>query len=168
MSEILQRSIQLEEKGFQYYTESAAKIKNSLGKRTLERLANDEKNHIQRFTDIYTALTQQKLDQVKILNVAPTTFDEIFNRLHDQLQGAIEDMKDVGVDDAEIIEMAIDLESHTKFFYQEAARKAEQAELKKFYEMLAAEEQAHYDVLRKAADFLNDPSLFFGMGDSRR
>jgi rubrerythrin len=168
MADILQRSIQLEEKGYQYYMESSVKVKNSLCKRTLERLASDEKQHIRRFTEIYNALSEQRLDQVKIEVISPTTFDEIFKRLAQQLKGAVDEMTEVGVDDTEALEMALDLENHTRFFYQDAAKKADNPKLKEFYQLLAAEEQAHYDVLRKSIDFMQDPSLFFAMGDSRR
>lgn len=165
---IIEKSIQLEEKGFQYYTESAAKVKNSLGKRTLERLANDEKNHIKRFKQIFEAVSNQKVDDLDLGSVPPTTFDEIFNRLQDQLDNAVEEMSETGVDDAEVIEMALDLENTTKFFYEEAAKKTDIPKVKKLYEMLAKEEQAHYDVLRKMLEFFDDPSLFFGMAGSQR
>lgn len=168
MAEILLRSIQLEEDGFQYYTDAAKKVKNSLGRRMLERLANDEKSHIRRFAEIYNALTNQQIVNVQMEQVAPTTFDEIFNRLKEQLEGALDELKDVGVDDAEVIEMAIDLENTTRFFYQDAAKKANDPKVKKLYEMLAIEEEAHYDVLRKSLEFLNDPSMFFGMGGRQR
>ncbi len=166
MNVILQTAIQMEEKGYKYYTESSQRIKNSLGKRMLERLANDEKNHIKRFTDMFNALTNNSIDKVVVDKVPPTTFDEIFNRMKDQLEGAVEDMQETGVDDAEMIEMALDLESHAKFFYAEAAKKASDDKVKEFLELLAKEEQAHYDVLRKSLEFLEDPSLFFGMGAS--
>ncbi|MBN2423720.1 MAG: ferritin family protein [Calditrichaceae bacterium] len=166
METILQTAIKLEEDGYKYYTESAQKIKNSLGKRMLERLAGDEKNHIKRFTEIYNAITNNTVDRMVIDKVAPTTFDEIFNRLKEQLDGAVEDMQVTGVDDEEIIEMALDLEKHTQFFYTEAAKKTSNKKIAEFLDMLAKEELGHYNVLRKSLEFLEDPSLFFGMGAS--
>ncbi|APF17014.1 Rubrerythrin [Caldithrix abyssi DSM 13497] len=167
LEEILKKSIQLEEEGFKFYNESAQKIKNSVGKRMLERLANDEKNHVARFKQLYEAVTNNSVDQVKFSEREPTTFEMIFNRLKDQLEGAVEELGEKGVDDQEIIEMAMDLENTTRFFYKEAAQKAKDEKIKNFYELLAKEEDAHYEVLQKALQFLEDPSLFFGMGDSR-
>ena len=165
IEEVLQKSIQLEEEGFKYYSESAQKVKNSVGRRMLERLANDEKNHIERFKQLYEAVTNNSVDQVKIIEREPTTFEMIFNRLKEQLEGAIEELGEQGVDDQEIIEMAMDLENTTRFFYKEAAEKAENDKIRKFYELLAKEEDGHYAVLQKALNFLEDPSLFFGMGN---
>lgn len=167
LEEILQKSIQLEEEGYKYYNDSAVRVTNSVGKRMLERLAGDEKNHIRRFKDLYDAVTSDQLEKVALKKMATVTFDELFNRMRDQLDGAIEELGEKGVDDAEIIEMALDLESHTKIFYQKAAAAASDKKVKEFYEMLATEEQAHYDVLQKALEFLEDPSLFFGMGSRK-
>ncbi len=165
MDEVLQLAIQMEEKGFKYYSESAERITNSVGKRMLERLANDEKNHIRRFTEMYNALTDNNIENVTLEKVEPTTFDEVFERLKEQLDVAIEDLQETGVDDAEIIHMAMDLENHAVLFYAEAAKKAKDAKLKEFLELLSEEEKAHYAVLVKAQQYLEDPSLFFGMGN---
>ncbi len=165
IEEVLQKSIQLEEEGFKYYTESAQKIKNSVGRRMLERLANDEKNHIERFKKLFEAVSQQSVDQVKLAERQPTTFEMVFNRLKEQLDGAVEELGETGVDDREIVEMALDLENTTRFFYKEAAQKATDPKIKQFYELLAREEDAHYAVLQKTLQFLEDPSLFFGMGN---
>jgi len=163
MEEIIQRSIQLEQEGYNYYTESAKKISNSVGKRMLERLARDEKNHIERFTELYEALTSNNIENIDVIEFKPTTFDVVFNRLKDQLDGAVDELGVSAVDDAEILEMAIDLENTTRFFYQDAAKSSKDPKIKKFYELLADEEKAHHDALRKALEFLDDPSLFFGM-----
>lgn len=163
LAEILQRSIELEKEGVKYYTESAKKIINSVGKRMLERLAQDEKNHIQRFTEMYTAFTNNTLDQVKVIKLEPTTFETVFNRLNEQLEGAVDELGSSSVDDAEILEMALDLENTTRFFYRNASENSTDEKIKKFYQLLADEEQAHYNALQKALEFLDDPSLFFGM-----
>ncbi|MEJ2542675.1 MAG: ferritin family protein [Calditrichaceae bacterium] len=161
--EILQRSIELEKEGYAYYIESAQKISNSVGKRMLERLAQDEKNHIQRFTELYNAFADGRVDKIEVIKLEPTTFEDVFNRLKEQLEGAVDELGTSGVDDAEIIEMALDLENTTKFFYKEAAKNNTDPKIKEFYIILANEEQAHYDALQKALEFLDDPSLFFGM-----
>ncbi|MBD3225073.1 MAG: hypothetical protein GF313_10120 [Caldithrix sp.] len=166
LKETLQKSIELEEQGYQYYTDAAEKVTNSLGKRTLERLANDERIHIKRFTELYNAVSDNTIDKVNIEDTQPTTFDEIFNRLKDQLDDAIEDMSEKGVDDEEVIEMALDLENTTRFFYENAAESTNDPKIKKLYQLLANEEKAHYQILRKTIQFLEDPSLFFGMSGS--
>lgn len=84
--------------------------------------------------------------------------------MKEQFKDAIEELTEVGVDDQEIIDMAINLETHGHFFYEESAKKAKDAKVKEFYETLAKEEKAHYDALRSTNKYLEDPALFFGMG----
>jgi rubrerythrin len=163
LGEILQKSIQLEKEGYAYYLESSKRISNSVGKRMLERLAQDEKNHIQRFTEMYIAFTNENVDKTEITKLEPTTFEAVFNRLKEQLDGAVDELGETGVDDAEILEMALDLETTTRLFYKEASEKADDPKIKEFYSLLAEEEQYHYNALQKALEFLEDPSLFFGM-----
>ena len=164
IKEVLQIAIQLEEKGYKYYTDAAAKISNSVGKRMLERLAEDEKSHINRFKDMYEAVTNGTINDITLEKVEPTTFDSVFNRMKEQLDGAVEELTESGVDDEEILEIALDLENHARFTYDEAAKKATDPKIKEFLELLAKEEEAHHDVLRKSLEYLQDPSLFFGMG----
>jgi rubrerythrin len=165
MEEILQVAIQLEEKGFQYYAAAAEKITNSVGKRMLERLANDEKNHIAQIKEIHKALNEGTLDKVAVKKARTETFETIFKRMKEQLDDAVEDLTEAGVDDEEIIHLALDLENHARFTYAEAAKKAKDPKVKKFLTELAIEEESHHDLLRKSLNYLQDPSLYFAMGD---
>ena len=165
LESILKESLAIEEKGYNWYTEGAEKIKNSLGRRMLQRLADDELTHMKRIKEIYKSLTNDSLGEVNIETPNLAIFDEIFGRMKSQVDDALEDLTEVGVDDEEIIHVALDLESHSKFFYEDAAEKATDKVIKEFYQLLAKEEQAHYDVLQKTNQYLANPSLFFGMGE---
>jgi len=163
MEEVLKESLALEEQGYKWYSEGAKKITNSLGRRMLERLANDELNHMKRIKDIYSSLTRNKMDDVKIDPPKPAVFDEIFNRMKGQIDEAVDDLTEVGVDDEEIINVALELEAHARFFYEEAGQKATDQKVKEFYELLAKEEKFHQELLQKTNQYLANPSLFFGM-----
>jgi hypothetical protein len=109
-------------------------------------------------------LTKNELDVIKIDKPHLAVFDEIFNRMKEQLQEAADDLTEVGIDDEEIIDIALELESHAKFFYENAAKKSADEKIKKFYSLLAKEENSHYELLRKTNSYLENPSLFYGMG----
>ena len=161
--DVLNESLTMEEKGHKFYQEGIKKIKNSLGKRMLQRLAEDELIHIKRIKDIFKLLNENMMEKVKIDSPRVIIFDEIFNRMKAQLEDVAEELTEVGVDDEEIIAVALELESHAKFFYQDAAKNADNEKVKKFYEMLAQEENSHYELLRNAHNYLENPSLFYGM-----
>jgi len=162
LEEILKKSIELEEHGFKFYSESAKKIKNSLGRQMLLRLAGDETHHIARIKEIYSAIADDRVDHFEPGEANPVQFSEVFGRMRSQLEDAVEDLNEAHVDDEEIINIAIELEHHGHFFYEEAAKQATDPKVKKFYENLAEEEKVHYDVLQKTKEYLNNPAMFFG------
>ena len=165
MEKVLKESLALENKGYKWYSEGAEKIKNSLGRRMLKRLADDELTHIKRIKEIYESLTKNDMSSIKVGSPTLAVFDEIFNRMKDQVDDAVNELTEIGVDDEEIINVALELESHARFYYEEAAEKSTEKVVKDFYTMLAKEEQSHYDLLVKTNQFMENPSLFFGMGD---
>ncbi len=161
---VLKKSIELEEKGYAFYLESAAKVKNSLGKRMLERLATDEQYHIRRIKDMFDAIQNETTDRYELGNVEIVSFESIFERMKEQMEDSIDELSETGVDDEEVIDIALELEKHSHLFYEKAAVFAEDKKVKEFYKMLAEEEKTHYEVLNKTRSFLEDPSLFFGAG----
>ena len=162
--DVLTESLAMEEKGHAFYKDGAEKIKNSLGRRMLSRLADDELVHIKRIKDIYNHLMDETTDRLELPTDKIENFDKIFGRMQENLKEAVEDLTEVGVDDEEIINVALELEAHAKFYYQEAADKASDPKVKEFYQRLAQEEQNHYELLRKTHSYLENPSLFYGMG----
>lgn len=165
LDKILKESLAIEQKGYRWYSEGAQRITNSLGRNLLKRLAEDEKIHMKKIKEIYESLTNNTLQETKIDPPNLAIFDEIFNRIQSQINDAVEDLTAVGVDDEEIINVALELEAHSKFFYEDAAKKATEKVIKDFYHMLAKEEQSHYDLLIKTNQYLANPSLFFGMSN---
>jgi len=163
LESVLKESLALEEKGYQWYTEGVHKIKNSLGRRMLKRLAEDELNHIRRINNIYESLTKNSLNSVKIEKPDMAVFDDLFKRMKDQLEDAVEELTVVGVNDEEIINVALELEANSRFYYEEAAKKSTDTQVKQFYELLAREEKNHQELLQRTNEYLANPSLFFGM-----
>ena len=161
---VLNESLEMEKKGHKFYKEGAEKIKNSLGRKMLQRLAEDELVHIKRIKEIYESLNTENPAEIEVREPEIETFESIFNRMKEQMDDALEDLTEVGVDDEEIINVALELESHAKFYYKEADEKAEDEKVKKFYDMLAKEEENHYNLLVNTNSYMENPSLFYGMG----
>ncbi len=161
--EVLKLALEMEDEGYRTYTQGAKTIRNSLGKRMLERLAQDELNHMKRIREMYEALMGKRdWDQVTMnASEDSVTFLGIFNRLKSELKQSAEELGSHGVDDQEVIETAINLENHAKFYYSETAKQAKDKKVKKFLETLAKEEQGHYDALRKINRFMADPANWF-------
>ena len=130
----------------------------------LHRLAEDELTHIKRIKEIYAHLENETTEDIKLPTDKVENFDRIFTRMQEQMQEAVDDLTEVGVDDSEIINVALELEAHAKFYYQQAAESSGDTKVKEFYQRLAQEETNHYELLRKTNNYLDNPALFFGMG----
>ncbi len=88
-----------------------------------------------------------------------------FERLKESIEGSIGDLGAMNVDDQEIIDAAINLESKTMFFYDEIAKSTDNPKLKEFCKSLAKEAHMHFEVLQKIPDYAQDPSLLFTAGN---
>jgi rubrerythrin len=161
--QVLKIALEMEEEGFHTYTEGAKKVKNSLGKRMLERLARDEIDHMKRIREAYEVLEGTR-DWKSIVAQKPEeriTFQNIFSRIKSEISDSIDELGSHEVDDVEIIETAINLENHARFFYREASKKAKEFKVKEFLDVLANEEESHYQALRNINNFMSDPSNWF-------
>ena len=88
IEDVLKMALEMEDEGYRTYTTGAKSIKNSLGKRMLERLAQDEINHMKRIKEVYEVLEGKK-DWASInINAEEesVTFQNIFNRLRENLK----------------------------------------------------------------------------------
>jgi len=161
--EVLKIALEMEEEGYKTYSDGAKKIKNSLGRRVMERLAEDEIAHMKRIREAYEALEgKRSWDNVSMENEGDRpTFQNIINRLRNELNQSIEELGAHGVDDEEVIETALNLENHGRFFYSEAAKKASDPKVKEFLEILAKEEESHYQALQNINNFMADPANWF-------
>ena len=163
VEDVLKIALEMEEEGYRTYTEGAKTIKNSLGRRMLERLAQDEISHMKRIREVYEALEgKREWNKVEVqTSEESVTFQNIFNRLKSELQQSTEELGSHGVDDEEVIETAINLENHARFYYAESAKKAKDEKVKEFLETLAQEEEGHYQALRNMNNFMADLANWF-------
>ena len=163
IEDVLKIALEMEDEGYRTYTEGAKTIKNSLGRRMLERLAQDEISHMKRIREVYEALEgkrEWKKGEVHSSEES-VTFQTIFDRLRNELKQSTDELGSHGVDDEEVIETAINLENHARFYYAESAKKAKDEKVREFLETLAQEEEGHYKALRNMNNFMADPANWF-------
>ena len=156
-------SIELEEKGRDFYLQTAAKTKNPLAQATLTGLADREKEHIKRISEFYTSLTGGNKLETNWLTSVQTPPDKkallapILKKLKDNLDKKFESEKDIN----EAYKVAEGLETDSFVLYDKIARETNDPTAKKFYSALAIEERAHYDILEDTLRYLNDPGDWY-------
>lgn len=156
-------AIELEEKGYDFYHQAAAKTTNPLAASTLSSLAERERDHMIKITQFYTNLTGEKtLDPnwLMTVNVPPSKeelLQPILKKLKVELNRKFETENDIN----EIYKVAEDLERDSFNLYEKIAKETTDETAKKFYTALAQEEREHYAILEDTLLYLNNPGDWF-------
>ena len=156
-------SIELEKKGYSFYTKTAAKTKNPLASSTLISLGQRELEHIEKIEEFYQALTGNKQLAEKWLKPMFIPPDKkallrpILAKLKESLNKKFETEKDIN--DAYLIAEGLERDSFT--LYDKIAKESRNEVAKKFYAALAQEEREHFAILDETLQYLNTPGDWF-------
>ena len=154
----LQRAIQMEIDGREYYQKVSQRSRNQLGKKLFHTLAIEEDSHRQKFEEIYDAIRQKRA-------WPKTDFQpDMGKRLRTVFAEATEAMgSNIKAQDTELhdIKTAMGMENKTYDYYNSQRRKAGYDAEIEYYEALMAQERTHYLVLLDYYEYLTDPAAWF-------
>ncbi|MBW2990634.1 ferritin family protein [Candidatus Woesearchaeota archaeon] len=155
----LQLAIKTELDIRKFYLDNADKMKNELAKKTFMFLADEELRHvdaIHAFNKSIKEGTQPVIDA--------GTEDEAINRgkeFFSTSMKAVAEKTIAGEDDIAVYELGLQMEQNGYNFYKKAFDKAEHQNVKKLFEFLMKEENAHYALISNAINYLKSPDDFF-------
>lgn len=157
MVKALKDAVQMELEGRQFYLEAAKKVKSAGVRQIMEYLAESEKYHIERFTEIYRSLQK---DPAWTENLAA------FNPPHHQpyvcvMAMAKEDQGTGGDDDLQALKTGIKMEECAIDYYTRLARETNNPLARRFFMSIAHEERGHYLTLMDMHNYLSDPADWF-------
>jgi rubrerythrin len=156
-------AIELEKKGYDFYSQTAAQTANPLAASTLSGLAERELEHIDKIKEFYESLTSEhklRSDWLKSVDVPPTKEEllrPILLKLKESLGRKFESDSDVN----EAYKIAEGLERDTYNLYDKISKETTDETAKKFYAALAFEEREHYAILEETLSYLNNPGDWF-------
>ncbi len=156
-------AIELEKKGFDFYSRTAARTSNPLAASTLTGLAEREILHLNKIKEFYMNLTGEKKlkdDWLKGVEVPPRKEELlrlILNKLKDILSKPFEVQKDI----EEAYRAAEGLERDSYNLYDKISKESKDEIARKFYAALAQEERDHYAILEDTLQYLNNPGDWF-------
>lgn len=156
-------SIELEEKGYEFYKTTSLKTKNPLASATLSSLAERELVHINRIKEFYKKITgDQSFTSTWITNISiiPTRaqlLKPILEKLKTSLSKTFETQEDIN----KAYKIAEGLETDSFNLYSKIASETTDDSAKKLYGALAAEEKEHYAILDETLQYLNNPGDWF-------
>ncbi len=155
---VLKIAVQMEMDGKEYYLKASKESSNELGRKLLASLAIEEDTHRQKFEEIYNAIRNKRAwlktdfqpDEGKRLKT-------IFARATEEIG------TNVKASDTELdaIQTAMEMESKSYDLYRDRSQTATYDAERDFYEIVAAEEREHHQVLLDYYEYLKDPAGWF-------
>lgn len=140
-------AMKMEQDGEAYYRKLAAASTHP-GLRTIfQQLAEDEQKHF---------VTFKALRERTVPAMAPSTALEAAKNIFAELRGATGADRPQG--DLEAYRHAMKLEADSFRFYEDAAGRETDAEVKAVLLRIAGEEQKHFNILENLYDFVNAPN----------
>lgn len=157
MFKALKDAVQMELEGRQFYLEAAAKVKSAGVRQILEYLAESEKYHIQKFTEIYQSMQQDPAWTENMAAFEPPQHQPYVCVLamSQESQGA------GGQDDLQALKTGLKMEECSIDYYTRLARETNIPLARRFFMSIAHEERGHYLTLMDMHNYLSDPADWF-------
>lgn len=155
----LSAAIEMEKKGYDFFTESATNAKDSLAREVFEFLAAEELNHInaiEKFKEEYlsgkSADADAVIDSLKA-GRPRATIERLFKELTKStpIEGS----------DLDVYQFAMDFERRGQEFYRNAEASATDPNAKKLYGFLVGEERKHFKIVESCLLYFDNPEEFF-------
>lgn len=155
IKEALQTALEFEIKGEGIYRDVAEKTKNPVVKRTFKYLFQQEQNHIREIKAYLADIEHPEAVELKgdKQEGVKKFFNEEIKRISEKLE--------LSGDDVKAHENAMELETYAYNFYKEQRDKAGNGGVKKFFETLMIQENAHFQLIQNAHEYIKNPEQFF-------
>ena len=154
-TEAMKIALGQEEKGYQFYIETASNTKDSATRNIFEYLAKEEIRHIDKIKRWNEAIAQG-VDFDFIVDLKEETLDET-KELFGKTVAEFKEEVNAAQSDVEAYDFAMNLEKTSYNFYKKSRAEAVPEKLKGFFEFLMKEEEYHYLLLQNFKDFVTDP-----------
>ena len=155
----LSAAIEMEEKGFSFFKDTAARAEDKFAKEVFEFLAGEELNHIkaiERFHDEY--IKGNSSDPAGLIRgMANTAAREAITLLFQQLSAN----PPIEGTDLEVYQFAMDFERKGENFYKKCESEATDSNAKKLYSFLVQEERRHFKIVESCLSYFDNPAEFF-------
>ena len=159
--EILQKAMDIEEFGYDYYTKLRSAVKDKQGEALLGYLANAEMEHKERLGGMFNQLggkakeTETEIDTL----IADILMDEGMERI---FRGLMEKSELEKVDAIEAVKLGIDVEKKSIGFYSANAKKSHEPDVTTLFIELSSMEKEHLELLEENLRNLKDEGVWYG------
>lgn len=156
--EALQKAIQMEIDGKEFYQKASQASTNKLGKELLKKLSAEEDIHRKVFENIYSTISDKKgWPEQKIKHDSGKGLKTVFSEAMENMAGNYKPIPS----ELDAIQTAMEMENKTYDFYRAQGEKATYDAEKELYAALTIQEEEHHRVLLDYYEFLKDPAGYF-------
>lgn len=160
LPDVLQKALEMEKKGFDFYKKVSAQSENAITKKTFASLADYEAVHIENIKNFYNSLKESsdfpEVDFTALLNErkeAGELFLEKISSLKEKIKPDDDDKK--------ACEFAMELENSGHRYYENMLKEARDQNLVKLLEFLLEEESLHYEWIANLHSYLTDSANWY-------
>ncbi|MBN1898789.1 MAG: ferritin family protein [Spirochaetes bacterium] len=156
LKEIFNYGVKLEEDSISFYSESAEKTNNPLGKQIFDFLIGEEKKHIEILNKIMSDMVES--EDIQALARSHKDVRTVFTDASQDYKSDIAS----DPDDIKALEISMELENKGfKYYKEEAEKMPEKSRGRSLLEELARQESSHYELLDKTIQYLKDPQNWY-------
>jgi rubrerythrin len=152
LSKAIEIALKMETDAMKFYSDAIRKTSHPLGKKLFEGFVVDEARHLKMLQNIMDDMDIE----VKVVH-PKQDIKTIFSELKDEMMERIS----ATTNEVEAVKIALDFEKKGHAFYEKAAQEAAGGKEKTLFEVLAVEEQRHYEVLENTYNFFQDTGNWF-------
>ena len=152
LKKALQTALGFEKKGHDIYVMAAVNTRNPVVKKTFTYLAEQEVNHIREIQEFM----KTENPSVQLKGDKPADTKKFFTMTVSEFAKKAK----LSEDDIKAHDTALQLEQSSYDFYRAQLGKAKDTKTRGFFKFLMDQESAHYDLVKKAYDYIKDPQGF--------
>lgn len=155
LKEALQTALDFEKKGNKIYEEVSNNSENKIVSKTFRYLADQELVHITEIEEYIHIINNGEEIELKGDKLEDTK--KFFSMNIKEFR----EKTGLSNDDLKAHETALELEKKSYEFYKEQSDKTDDAKAKRFFSWIMEQENAHYQLIQNAYEYIKNPEQFF-------
>lgn len=157
----LRAALDLEQRGHDYYRETASRAENPLTRMVFSALADEELQHMKRISELYEHGGSAPMTSSIPGGSPESAVKRVFERFAEQERTAWE------LDNESAYEYAMELERQSYALYDRLANESENSAEAEFFRNLAGQENQHLTALENVLNYLRHTGDWFAAEESR-
>ncbi len=156
ISKAIEIAVKMEKDAIDFYREALSRTEHPTAIKMFDHFVKVELKHLRMLKDLV-----QKIDPKAKLTFPDGDIETVFSKGKQEMINRM----DVTTDELEAIRLAADMEREGYDFYKDHTEKSESDDERELFKILAAQEEAHFNLLEKGYRHMKDTGKWFTWED---